>query len=586
MTAITTASATATGLDPILVEVLHNNLLSIADEMFYALMRSAYSTNIKERHDHSSCLIDARGRAVALAPHAQAIHLASMQGQVRSIIKQHGIEGLHDGDIFISNDPYVAKGTHLPDINFAAPVFVDGDLIAFSCNVAHHADVGGSAAGSMASNVEEIYQEGLRLPVVKLFDRGRMIDDIMNIILLNVRHPVERRGDYNAQIASCKLGARRLLELATAHGAARLNALYDEVIARSKRRLRDAIGQLADGEYCFEDYIDDDGVGTEDIPIRLKICVDGERCVFDFAGTSKQVKGNMNCPLPATLSAVSYALVALLDKEIACNEGIFDAIEVIAEQGSFVNPSFPVPVAARTHTTQRIVDVVLGALAPAMPQMATAASNGANTSAFLTGRGGVEEQGYLYFETYGGGGGARSWKDGKDGVQCHIPNTANTPVEVLETEFPVLVEEYCLATDTGGAGKYRGGLALRRTMRALNATSSFIGAGERFRHPPWGLFGGCAGATGQFLLVDDDGTVTKLAPKPAPMACAAHQRVVVQSPGAGGYGPASERDPRLLALDWRSGKFSADFMRENYGLSEAELDALPFDDTAFDYSED
>ncbi|MFT5173844.1 MAG: N-methylhydantoinase B [Gammaproteobacteria bacterium] len=579
-------STPATQLDPILIEVLHNNLLSIADEMFYALMRSAYSTNIKERHDHSSCLIDARARAVALAPHAQPIHLASMQGQVRTIIEQYGIDGLHEGDMFISNDPYVAKGTHLPDINFAAPVFINGELIAFSCNVAHHADVGGSAAGSMASNVEEIYQEGLRLPVVKLFDRGRMVDDILRIILLNVRHPVERRGDYNAQIASCRLGARRLVELATAHGAARLNAVFDTVIARSERRLRDAIGRLADGEYCFEDYIDDDGVGTHDIPIRLKVIIHGERCVFDFAGTSAQVKGNMNCPLPATLSAVSYALVALVDKEIACNEGIFDAIEVIAEQGSFVNPSFPVPVAARTHTTQRIVDVVLGALASAMPQMATAASNGANTCAFLSGMDSRNEQGYLYFETYGGGGGARSWKDGKDGVQCHIPNTANTPVEVLEVEFPVLVEEYCLAPDTGGAGKYRGGLALRRTMRTLNTSSNFNGAGERFRHQPWGLFGGHAGATGQFLLLDDDGTQTKLAPKPAPMSCGPEQRIVVQSPGAGGYGNASERDPQLLARDWRSDKYSSDFMREHYGLSEAELEALPFDDNGFDYAED
>ena len=579
-------STDAAELDPILVEVLHNNLLSITDEMFYALMRSAYSTNIKERHDHSSCLVDARGRAVALAPHAQPIHLASMQGQVRTIMEHYEIDELRDGDMFISNDPYVAKGTHLPDINFCSPVFIDGELIAFSCNVAHHADVGGSAAGSMASNVEEIYQEGLRLPVVKLFDQGRMVEDIMNIVLLNVRHPVERRGDYNAQIASCRLGTRRFRELATAHGARRLNAVFDEVIARSERRVHDAVGRLADGEYSFEDFIDDDGIGTQDIPIRLTVRIDGERCVFDFTGTSRQVKGNMNCPLPATLSAVSYALVALVDKGIACNEGILNAIEVIAEEGSFVNPSFPVPVAARTHTTQRIVDVVLGALAPAIPQMATGASNGANTTAFLAGIDPRTDQGYLYFETYGGGGGARSWKDGKDGVQCHIPNTANTPVEVMEIEFPVLVEEYCLVPDTGGAGKYRGGLALRRTMRPRNATSTFIGAGERFRHQPWGLFGGQAGAMGQFLLIDEDGTRNELPPKPAPMQCGPQHRVVVQSPGAGGYGNPTERDPHLLALDWRSGKFSAAYMRENYGRSEAELDALPFDDTAFDYAED
>lgn len=570
-------------IDPITLEVLHNQLLSIADEMFFALMRSAYSTNIKERHDHSSCIIDAAGRSIALAPHAQPIHLASMQGQVRTILELYGAEGMREGDIYISNDPYVAKATHLPDINFAAPVFADGKLVAFSCNVAHHADIGGMAAGSMASTVEEIFQEGLRLPVVKLFDQGMLVEDVFNIVLLNVRNPVERRGDYNAQIAACKLGVRRLLDVFRQSGTGTLLAAFDEIITRTERRLRKAIGSLPDGASVFEDLIDDDGMGTQNIKLRLTIRKAGERCVLDFSGTDPQVKGNMNCPLPATLSAVAYGLVAMLDREIAYNEGMLNAVELIAAPASFVNPVFPAPVAARTHTTQRIVDMVIGALAQVLPAAATGASNGSNTMAFLAGTDPRTGNGYVYFETYGGGCGARSWKDGKDGVQCHIPNTANTSVEIMETEFPLLVEEYCLVPDTGGAGEYRGGLALRRVVRPFGTSSTFIGAGERFRNPPWGLFGGKPGNLGRFEILRDDGEVVKLPSKTPPISCRTDERVVIQSPGAGGYGDPGRRKKSSLGLDWRSGKFSSAYLREHYGLSEKDLAGLPFDEEGFDY---
>jgi N-methylhydantoinase B len=570
-------------LDPITLEVVHNNLLSIADESFYALMRSAYSTNIRERHDHSACIIDAGGRAVALAPHAQPIHLASMQGQIRTILSMYSHSEMANGDIFVSNDPYAAKGTHLPDVNFATPIYWVGELVAFCCNVAHHADVGGIAPGSMASNVEEIYQEGLRIPVVRLFEKGEMNADIMRMILLNVRQPVERRGDYDAQVASCRLAARRLQALIAQQGLETLRAIFDALIERTERRVRSAIEGLPDGTYKFEDVMDDDGVGTFDIPIKLTVVVRGDEITFDFTGTSSQVKGNINIPLPATTSAVSYAMVALIDRDIASNEGVFNAIQVIAEPGSLVNPTFPAPVAARTHTAQRLCDIVIGALAPAIPKRAIGASNGANTSAFLFGTHPKTSEGYLYFETYGGGCGARSWKDGKDGVQCHIANTANMPTEVMETEFPVIVEEYALAEDTAGAGKYRGGLALRRVMRPRVAMTIFIGAGERFRNAPWGLFNGRPGACGKFSILNDDGPAENLPPKPPPMRCGAHQRIVVQTPGAGGYGDPKDRDLHLLALDWHSGKFSTDYMCTQYGLTRDELERLPFDDWIFDY---
>jgi N-methylhydantoinase B len=576
----------ANALDPITLEVIHNGLLSLVDETFYALMKSAYSTNIKERHDHSCCLIDPTGRTIVQASRTQVIHISSMLGHTATILATVPPEEIREGDIFISNDPYAAGGSHLPDINFAAPIFVEGKLAAFSCNIAHHADIGGMVAGSMSSNMEEIYQEGLRLPVVKLFDRGRLVEDVLAIILLNVRNPAERRGDYFAQIAACRLGAKRFRELVEAHGLAEINAVADEIIRRTERRMRAAIDTIPDGEYRFEDVLDDDGVGTRNIPIKLQVTVKGGSITLDFAGTSKQVKGNINSPLPAVVASIAYILMALLDREIPCNQGILNALDVVAEPGSLVNPIFPAPVAARTHTCQRVVDAVIGALAEALPKAAMGASNGSNTMAVISGIDPRSGQPYLYFETYGGGCGARAFKDGKDGVQMHIPNTANTPIEVMETEFPLLVEEYSLPEDTGGAGRYRGGLALRRVIRPIGHDAVFTGACERYLRAPWGVHGGEPGASGEYLLIDDDGRTTKLVPKPPPTVCTPAQRIVVQSPGAGGYGKASERDRRLLALDWASGKFSADYLQRHYGLDREDLDALPLARDALDYAEE
>ena len=573
-------------LDPITLEVVHNGLLSIADETFYALMKSAYSTNIKERHDHSTCLVDTSGHTIVQATRTQVIHISSMQGHIRTILDTVAPEDIREGDVFISNDPYAAGGSHLPDINYAAPIFIDGELAAFSCNIAHHADIGGMVAGSMSSNMTEIFQEGLRLPVVKLFREGKLIEDVLNIILLNIRNPEERRGDYFAQIAACRLGIQRFRELAAKHGVAQIKAASAEIIKRTEARMRRAIDTIPDGEYVFEDVLDDDGVGTRDIVIKLKLSVRGNSIKFDFAGTSPQVKGNVNSPLRAIEASVAYILMALLDRDIPCNQGILNAIEVIAEPGSLLNPVFPAPVAARTHTCQRVVDVVIGALAQALPRAAMGASNGSNTMAIVSGTDPRNGKAYLYFETYGGGCGARSFKDGKDGMQSHIPNTSNTPIEVMETEFPLLVEEYSMPQDTGGPGKYRGGLALRRVIRPLGHTCIFTGACERYTTPPWGVHGGKAGSRGEYLLIDDDGTVVKLDSKPAPLECGPHQRIVVQSPGAGGYGESRERDERLLALDWASGKFSLDYMELHYGLNRAKLDALKVDRDAFDYAEE
>ena len=561
-------------LDPIRLEIIANGLRSITDESFVALMKSAYSSNIKERNDHSTAIVDASGRLIVQTMRSP-IHIASMVGLMQKLLEKYGpgqpagdnrSGEIRPGDIFVANDPHVAGGTHLPDVNMAAPVFHGEDLAGFVCNIAHHADIGGMAPGSMAGGMTEIYQEGLRIPLVKLFREGVLQEELFEVLLLNVRVPEERRGDYFAQIAACRLGVRRLGEVIALQGAETLFAAFDQLVARTGARMGRAIAEVPDGVYRFEDVMDDDGLGTVDIPIRVAITVAGGRITFDFAGTSPQVSGNVNVTTNATLASVCYALKGLLDPEIPNNQGVLDAVELFAPAGSLLNARFPAPVAARAHTCQRIVDVVLGALAPCLPDRVIAACNGANTTAVFSGTDPRSGAAYVYLETLGGGLGGRPSKDGKDGVQAHITNTSNLPVEAIEMEYPLRVEEYSLIPDSGGAGRHRGGMGLRRIIRPVGHDCLFNGAGERFRHRPWGLFGGAAGASGRFLLEDPQAPPRQLDHKPSGVTVTPAQRIVVETPGAGGYGPPEARPAEMLEEDRESGKFSAGYLLRHYGF--------------------
>ncbi|MEM7405489.1 MAG: hydantoinase B/oxoprolinase family protein [Pseudomonadota bacterium] len=550
------------GLDPISLEIIGNGLRSIADECFVALMRSSYSTNIKERRDHSIAIIDPKGRLVVQAVEALPIHIASMSGLMECLLEKFAGR-IEEGDIFVANDPHTAGGTHLPDINYAMPIFIEGELTAFICNIAHHADVGGMAPGSMAGGMSEIYQEGLRLPVVKLFRRGELQTDIFDIMLLNVRVPDERRGDHNAQIAACNLGARRFAEVVQTHGLARVRGAFDEIMRRTEARMRDGIRSIPDGVYTFEDAMDGDGVRTLDVPIKLTLTIADDRAHFDFAGTSEQVTGNVNTTMNATSASVCYALKAVLDPEVPSNQGVIDVADISIPIGTLLNSVFPAPVAARAHTCQRIIDVVLGALAQALPGRVTAAANGANTTAVFAGVDPRNGEAYLYLETLGGGMGARPTKDGKDGVQVGITNTSNLPVEAIEQEYPLRVEEYSLVEDSGGAGCFRGGMGLRRVVTPVAHNCVFNGVGERFRHQPWGLAGGAPGASGQFLIRDGDGE-RRLDDKPGEVEVPLHTRIVIETPGAGGFGAPGERDAEALREDADSGKFTAAFVARFY----------------------
>ena len=353
-------------------------------------------------------------------------------------------------------------------------------------------------------------------------------------------------------------------DLVARHGRAAVEGVFDALIERAALRLTRAIGQIPPGTYRFQDVMDDDGVAASDIPICLEVTVADGAIRFDFAGTAPQVAGNINATANATQASVCYALKALLDPEIPNNEGVLGVPVIDAPEGSLLNAAFPASVASRAHTCQRIIDVVIGALAPALPERAVAAANGANTTAVFSGVDPRSGEAYVYLETLGGGFGGRAHKDGMDGVQVHITNTSNLPVEAIETEYPLVVESYSFVEDSGGAGRQRGGLGLRRVISPIDHDCVFSGAGERFRNRPWGLFGGGSGRTGAFRLEGATEART-LPPKPLAVAVRQGERLIVESPGSGGYGPPAARSATALGLDYASGKFTPKFLREHYG---------------------
>ncbi|HEX4894410.1 MAG TPA: hydantoinase B/oxoprolinase family protein [Hyphomicrobiaceae bacterium] len=557
--------STAT-LDPITLEIVWNGLLSVTDECFISLMRAAYSTNIKERHDHSIAIADAGGRLIAQSQRSLPVHISSMKGLIDKLLEKYS--DIEEGDLFLANDPHVAGGTHLPDLNFAMPVFIDGRLTALVCNIAHHADVGGAAAGSMSGGLNEIWKEGLRIPVVRLMRKGQLNQEMMDIILLNMRLPHERKGDINAQIAACRLGVDRVKDLARRYGTEVVTGAFEEIVARTKARMKAGIRSIPDGRYTFEDVLDDDGLAARDVRFKLTVDKLGEDMRFDWTGSDPQVPGNVNLTYNAVQACVFFGLKAVLDPELPNNQGVIDAVEIIAPAGTVANCVSPGAVALRANTCQRGIDVVLGALAQALPEKVVAAGNGANVSAVFAGNDPASGRPYVYLETLAGGMGGRFAKDGKDGVQVGITNTSNLPVEAIEMEYPLRVHAYGFIEDSGGAGRHRGGLGLRRVVSPVGHTCEFSGVGERFVHQPWGIFCGGPGATGRFLL--DEGKVERrqLANK-VRMALAPDQTVIIETPGAGGYGPPEERTREAVEGDQRSGKFTSGYIERHYGKRQA-----------------
>jgi len=481
-------------LDSFTIEVIGNALSSVVDEMGEALVRASYSPNIKERRDCSTALFDAQGRTLAQAEHIP-IHLGSLLGIVEAILERYALSEVRPGDMFIGNDPYTGGGTHLPDIVVAAPAFYGDSLMGFVANVAHHADF-------VDRGTTHIFVEGIRIPPVRIFDQGRLQKDVLELILTNLQVPQERLGDFRAQFAANRLGLRRYEELCHKYGPETLQQAGEELLNYAERKTKAGIRQIPTGVYEFTDYFDVTSF-PEPLPLRVKIEVKGDEMHLDFSGNPPQMRNPFNLTWTALLSTVYYAVKSLIDPTILPNAGLYRPIKVTAPKGSILNCQSPAAVRERTETCQRVVDLIYGALAPAIPERVTAAHNGANTGVHFFGLHPHTGQFFTYIETIGGGFGARATKDGLDGVQVHVTNTSNLPVECLESDYPLVVERYELVRDSGGPGKWRGGMAIHRQIKVVDGEIDFSADGTRQAVPPWGLFGGKPGAVGRVIVQRD-----------------------------------------------------------------------------------
>ncbi|MFQ6015738.1 MAG: hydantoinase B/oxoprolinase family protein [Anaerolineae bacterium] len=518
--------------DPIRLEIFKNLFASIAEEMGETLRRTAYSPNIKERRDFSCALFDEKGTMISQAAHIP-VHLGSMPLSVLSAIEQFDFR---PGDTIILNDPYHG-GTHLPDITLVAPVFVEGrgrpQLFGFAANRAHHADVGGMTPGSMPLS-QEIYQEGLIIPPLKLMEEGRLNQGVMDLIMANVRTAGERGGDLRAQIAANERGRARLRELVAKYGQAEVRQYMGELVRYTERMTRDLIAQLPDGTYTFSDVMDDDGVEDRPAQIVVRITIADDQATIDFSGTSSQRRGSINCVYAITLSAVYYVFRSIIGLDVPSNSGCLAPLKIIAPRGSLVNAVPPAAVAGgNVETSQRIVDVLLGALAQACPECVPAASSGTMNNVSIGGYDPFRRRNYAYYETVGGGMGARPTKDGIDGIHTHMTNTMNTPVEALEYTYPFLVTCYKIRSGTGGKGRYRGGDGLRRDIQLLYDAQVTI-LSDRRKFAPYGLLSGQPGAPGKNILIKG-GEEHPLSSK-VNLFAQSGDVISIRTPGGGGYG--------------------------------------------------
>ncbi|GAA0647793.1 hydantoinase B/oxoprolinase family protein [Salarchaeum japonicum] len=554
-------------VDSVTLEVIRNGCIAIAEEMNANLIRTGYSPNIKERRDCSCALFDAEGEMISQAEN-MPVHLGAMPFSVSAAVEAYGGD-LEPGDAVLLNDPF-RGGAHLPDLTLVSPIFDDPEsddpeLVAYAANRAHHADVGGSTAGSVAADSTEIYQEGLRIPPVKLFSGGEVVEDVMEMILTNVRTPDERRGDIRAQEAANETARERVHELVADYGARDLAEAFGEVKDYSERRMRAEIEEFPDGTYSFEDVLDDDGRGNTDLPVRATVTVSGDEVGVDFSGTADQTEGPVNAVLAVTSSATYYAIRCVTDPDIPPNHGCYRPITIDAPEGSIVNPEPPAAVVGgNLETSQRVTDVVLGAFATEAPERVTAAGQGTMNNITFGGTDPRSDSPYAFYETQGGGFGAREGKDGMDGVHVHMSNTMNTPAEVLETAYPLRVRRYAYRPDSGGAGEFRGGLGLRRDIEVRGHTARFSLLADRHQHAPYGLLGGEPGEPGAAYVFDPDADDTDDADGERLPQKSVHDLppgtvVSVRTPGAGGYGDPADRDADSVERDLRLGKISDEY---------------------------
>lgn len=538
----TTATRTpATGLGSVQVEVIGSALESICDEMGEALVRTSYSPNIKERRDCTTGLFNARGEFLAQAEHIP-MHLGSLMGIVSAITERYPLEDIREGDSFVGNDPHTGGGTHLPDIVLVTPIFVDGDLAGWATNLAHHSDYA-------ERGHEHIFQEGMRIPAVRLLRDGQYVDDILHMILVNMQVPEERIADLRAQVAANRLGVQRYQEICARYGRDVVDAAAAELLDYTERKVRAGIVTVPNGTYSFSDVFESNEFKGS-LDIALTMTVHDDAIDFNFQAPP-QVRASFNMVRTALLSTVYYAVKTVVGADIPSNGGLWRPLQVHAPEGSVLNCVSPAAVNGRIDLCQRVVDLVHGAFAQAVPERVVAASNGAVTGTQFSGTDPRTGRYYVYLETIGGGLGAGACMDGLHGVQAHMTNTSNLPVESLEAEYPLTVLRYDLVEGSGGEGRHRGGMGIRRSVRVEHDDCTCEVGTSRLTTQPWGLFGGGPGAPAR-LFEDgqpaDDQRVFQLDKG---------STLTVHTAGGGGYGSLDERDPHLTRRDDAEGRDAA-----------------------------
>ena len=547
--------------DPVRLELVKNGIGSVVDEMVLTVVRIAYSSIMKDTMDMSSAFCDKQGRMIAQGL-SLPLHLGSIPEAMDAVRAEYG-DTLAPGDVVVFNDPYQG-GMHLPDIFMFKPVFVNEHLLGYAVLVAHHNDMGGRVPGSSAADSTEVFQEGLQIPVLKLYERGVANETLFKIIARNVRVPDIVIGDIHAQEAACRIAERGMNELAARYGVEELERCFDELLDYSEREARRTIAAIPDGVYSYTDYLDDDGINP-DAPVKVQatVHVKGEDLTVDLAGTSPQVRGAINSTLSFAKSAVYFAIRAIMDSDAPNNSGFMRPIRVIAPEGCLFNPRRPGAVAARGVSGFRLIDAMFGALAQAVPLKPRAAGEGGTTSYSI---GGLDAAGrfVLFREAIMGAWGGGFEREGVDGVANPAANISNAPIEMVENQAPIVVEKYELVTDSGGCGTWRGGLSVERQLRFLGQRATFQLRSDRRRHPPYGLAGGKPGAASNTLLEENGGW--HQLPTKFTRALQNGQAFRHTTAGGGGYGDPLQRDPQAVLADVRNDKISMVAAQRDYGV--------------------
>ena len=558
-----------TRVDPITFEVVNNALVGVAEQMAATILRTSYSTVIREMLDYSTAVFDLEGRIIAQSCRIP-IHLNSMSRSLRTTLHEtFPLEEWQAGDIIVTNDPYKG-GQHLPDVQTFLPVFVGDTIVAICGTLGHHLDIGGMRPGSYAGDAVEIYQEGLRIPPIKLFEKGKLNERLFAFIAANIRQPETTIGDLRAQSAALEIGRDGVLALIERYGIDTLRACMEEATSASEARLRDKLRELPDGTYEGAYYVDDDGVTDQPIKIVTTVTIDDDSIHVDFTGTDAQRRSPINATISSCESATYFAILAILDPTIPANYGVYEPIIITAPEGSVVNAMLPAPVVGRNAITHTIVNSLMMALSKVVPERITAAYYGMSNVYILAGDGAGDRPSWIFFDIEVGGGGARQTKDGLDCYSQGIHNLANTPIEMVEATYPLRFRRYEFLPDTGGVGQYRGGLGVRRDIEFTDESGSLNTQFDKFKIAPFGLFGGGDGATGRLILNPDGPDPTELASKTVDCKLQRGDVISMRTQGGGAYGPTDQRDPEAIARDLREEKITPQAARESYGYEGAE----------------